>query len=133
MNRLVELEKDKRDITRQLAEEEKYIYRIDRDQIVFWLSKFKNGDIKDEKFRRHIIDLIVNSVTVWDEPDGFRITTAYNLTSCKTKTFRVDKNTTPTPTSGFVFEGSACTIERKSEPFIVWGTVFVQTKRHSLP
>ena len=26
-----------------------------------------------------------------------------------------------------------CTIERISEPYIVWGTVFVQTKRHSLP
>lgn len=25
------------------------------------------------------------------------------------------------------------TIERKSEPYIVWGTVFVQTKRHALP
>ena len=25
------------------------------------------------------------------------------------------------------------TIERISEPFIVWGTVFVQTRRHSLP
>lgn len=24
-------------------------------------------------------------------------------------------------------------IERISEPYIVWGTVFVQTKRHSLP
>lgn len=25
------------------------------------------------------------------------------------------------------------TIERIFEPYIVWGTVFVQTKRHSLP
>ena len=25
------------------------------------------------------------------------------------------------------------TIGRISEPYIVWGTVFVQTKRHSLP
>lgn len=25
------------------------------------------------------------------------------------------------------------TIERKSEPCFVWGTIFVQTKRHSLP
>lgn len=29
--------------------------------------------------------------------------------------------------------GQNCTIERISEPYIVWGTVFVQTKRHSLP
>lgn len=129
MERLVELEKDKKDLLRQLAEEEKYVVRIDRDQIVFWLGKFKNGNIEDESFKRIIIDLIVNSVTVWDEPDGFRITTAYNLTSCKNKTFRVSKDST----SGFGFEGSESTIERKSELAFVWGTIFVQTKRHSLP
>lgn len=40
--------------------------------------------------KTHIIDLLVNSVTVWDEPDGYRITSAYNLTSAPTKTFKVD-------------------------------------------
>lgn len=133
MERLVELEKDKKDLLRQLAEEEKYVVRIDRDQIVFWLGKFKNGNIEDESFKRIIIDLIVNSVTVWDEPDGFRITTAYNLTSCKNKTFRVNKDSGSGSVSGFGFEGSESTIERKSELAFVWGTIFVQTKRHSLP
>lgn len=129
MERLVELEKDKKKILRLLEEEEKYVCRIDREQIIFWLEKFKGGNLEDEGFRRIIIDLIVNSVTVWDEPDGFRITTAYNLTSCKNKTYRVS----PSSGKGFGFEGSESTIERISEPYIVWGTVFVQTKRHSLP
>jgi DNA invertase Pin-like site-specific DNA recombinase len=129
MERLVELEKDKKKILRLLEEEEKYVCRIDREQIIFWLEKFKGGNLEDEGFRRIIIDLIVNSVTVWDEPDGFRITTAYNLTSCKNKTYRVS----PSSEKGFGFEGSESTIERKSEPYIVWGTVFVQTKRHTLP
>lgn len=129
MERLVELEKDKKKILHLLGEEEKYVCRIDREQIIFWLEKFKGGNLEDEGFRRIIIDLIVNSVTVWDEPDGFRITTAYNLTSCKNKTYRVS----PSSGKGFGFEGSESTIERKSEPYIVWGTVFVQTKRHTLP
>lgn len=133
MNRLVQLEREKKQIARKIKEEEKFIYRIDRDQIVFWLSQFKYGDIENEDFRRHIIDLLINSVTVWDEPDGYKITTAYNLTSCKTKTFRVEKNPAAEEATGFDFEESECTIERKSEPFIVWGTVFVQTRRHSLP
>lgn len=30
-------------------------------------------------------------------------------------------------------QGKTVTIGRISEPYIVWGTVFVQTKRHSLP
>lgn len=133
LNRLMELEAEKKDLNTQLAEEEKYIYRIDRDQIVSWLSEFKNGDIEDENFRRHVIDLMVNSVTVWDEPDGFKITTAYNLTSNKTKTFRVSEKADSLSDRGFGFEESSPTIGRISELCIVRGTVFIQTKRHSLP
>lgn len=133
LDRLTQLEKEKKDIIKQLADEEKYIYRIDRDQIIYWLSQFKNGDIEDEDFRRHIIDLVVNSVTVWDEPDGYRITTAYNLTSCKTRTYHVKPSPGPSSKEGFGFEGSESTIGRISEPRIVWGTIFVQTRRHSLP
>lgn len=57
---------------------------------IWWLSKFCEGDIEDEEFKRHIIDLLVNSVTVWDEPDGTsKITAIYNLTSHKSKTFKL--------------------------------------------
>ena len=133
LNRLTELEKEKKDLTSQLREEEKYIYRIDRDQVVFWLTKFQGGNIEDVDCRRRIIDLLVNSVTVWDEPDGYKITTAYNLTSCKTKTFRVSNNADSPSGEGFGFGDLSSTIGRISEPYIVWGTVFVQTKRHSLP
>lgn len=109
LDRLNQLEKDKKDIIKQLSEEEKYIYHIDRDQIIFWLSKFKDGDIKDEEFRRHIIDLMVNSVTVLDEPDGYRITSAYNLTSCKTKTFKYSPNSDQSHGNVFGFETSKFT------------------------
>ena len=133
MNRLVQLEHEKKTLNKEIKAEEKFVYRIDRDQIVFWLSQFKYGNIEDENFRRRLIDLLVNSVTVWDEPDGYKITTAYNLTSCKTNTFRVEKNPAAEEATGFDFGESECTIERISEPYIVWGMVFVQTKRHSLP
>ena len=109
MNRIMELEKEKKNLLRLLAEEEKYVCKIERSQIVYWLTEFKGGRIEDERYRRIIIDLMVNSVTVWDEPDGFRITTAYNLTSCKSKTFRID----PSGTKGFGFEGLESTISRK--------------------
>lgn len=57
---------------------------------------------------------MINSVTVWDEPDGFRITTAYNLTSCKSKTFRI----APSGEKGFGFEGSEST-KKKDTTFVV--------------
>ena len=109
MNRLVQLEHEKKTINKEIKSEEKYVYRIDRDQIVFWLSQFKYGNIEDESFRRRLIDLLVNSVTVWDEPDGYKITTAYNLTSCKTKTFRVEKSPATENVTGFGFGESECT------------------------
>ena len=109
MNRLVQLEHEKKTLNKEIKTEEKFVYRIDRDQIVFWLSQFKYGNIEDEDFRRRLIDLLVNSVTVWDEPDGYKITTAYNLTSCKTKTFRVEKNPAAEEATGFDFGESECT------------------------
>ena len=132
MNRLVQLEHEKKTINKELKAEEKFTYRVDRDQIIFWLSQFKYGNIEDEDFRRRLIDLLVNSVTVWDEPDGYKITTAYNLTSCKTKTFRVENNPVAEDATGFGFGESQCTIGRKFEPYIVYGTIFVQTKKYSL-
>lgn len=105
MTRLVELEHEKKNLEKEIKAEEKYIYKIDRHQIVFWLSQFRHGDIENEDCRRQLIDLLVNSVTVWDEPDGYKITTAYNLTSCKTKTFRISDHS-KSRIKGFVFEES---------------------------
>jgi len=109
LNRLTELEKEKKVVAKQLAEEEKHIYRIDREQVIYWLNRFKDGDINDEKFRRIIIDLLINSVTVWDDPDGFKITTAYNLTSCKNRTYRASQEAIDSSAGVFGFEGSAST------------------------
>ena len=129
LSRLTELEKQKKTLSREIQEEGKYIYQIDRHQVIFWLEKFKGGNIEDEQFRRLLIDLLVNSVTVWDEPDGFRITTAYNLTSCKSKTFRISADIAP----GSDLRGLAPPLDANPNQIIILGTVFVQTKRHSLP
>ncbi len=110
MKRLVDLEKEKKKLLRLLAEEGKNVYKIDRYQIIYWLEKFKGGSIEDESFKRIIIDLMINSVTVWDEPDGFRITTAYNLTSCKNKTFRLSPASAP----GFGLEGPMSSMASRS-------------------
>ena len=89
VHRLNELEKEKRAIEKRLVVAQDDYIILEKDHIVWWLSDFCNGDIEDEDFRRHIIDLLVNSVTVWDEPDGwYKITSVYNLTSNKIKTFR---------------------------------------------
>lgn len=87
--RLDELERQKHDIEKRIdAAKGEYII-LDKEQVVWWLSRFAKGDINDEEFCRQLIDLLVNSVTVWDDPDGYRITATYNLTDNNTRVYRI--------------------------------------------
>lgn len=91
MHRITGLERQKKDYENQLAAEETSAIQLDKYMVIYWLDQFKHGDVDDERFRRNLINLLVNSVTIWDDTDGgFRITTAYNLTDAPTKTFRVE-------------------------------------------
>lgn len=95
VKRMVELEKEKKILTAELAKEERGVIHVDEAQVIYWLEQFKGGDIEDEDFRRLLIDLFVNSVTVWDEDDDyFKVTIAYNLTSLPTKTYRLGRGGT---------------------------------------
>ena len=96
IKRMVELEKEKKVIEAELKNEEKSVVYLDKEQVIYWLEQFKNGDIEDADFCRLLIDLFVNSVTVWDEDDDqFTVTIAYNLTSLQNKTYRLSKGGTP--------------------------------------
>ena len=93
VKRMVELEKEKKGLQGQLKKEEANLLTLDKEQVIFWLNKFKDGDIEDDEFCRMLIDLFVNSVTVWDEDDDdLKVTIAYNLTSLPTKTYRLGKD-----------------------------------------
>lgn len=95
VKRMVELEKEKKTLEAELKKEESGVVYLDKVQVIYWLEQFKYGDIEDDDFRRLLIDLFVNSVTVWDEPDDyFKITIAYNLTSLQEKTYRLPKGGT---------------------------------------
>lgn len=101
LNRLNDLEKQKKDVERRLMFAQDDIIILEREHVVWWLSKFCNGDIEDEEFRKRIIDLLVNSVTVWDEPDGYyKITTVYNLTDNNSKTYRISSSGKSSDLSG---------------------------------
>ena len=94
VKRILQLENDKRYLTFQLSEEEKQIVYLDKPRIVFWLEQFRNGDINDDAFKKQLIDLFINSVTVWDIPDNMlKVTIAYNLVQ-KEKTYLLSKGDT---------------------------------------
>ena len=123
--RLNDLEKQKRDCERRLiAAEDEYII-LEREHIIWWLSKFLEGDIQDEEFRRQLIDLLVNSVTVWDEPDGwYKITTVYNLVDQNTQTFRVKAD------SSSDLRGQTPPLEYNPNSMFFRGIVFGNTTKH---
>lgn len=123
--RLSELEKKQKTLTRDLEREKKSAFMIDKYQVIYWLNHFKSGDIDDPSFRRQLVALLVNSVTVWDEPDGwFTITSVYNLLSTTKKTIKLKMSTPPTPTGLF----PCSDMESKGSPknkHPVWGACFL--------
>lgn len=89
VNRIAELEKERVITSKALVEAEKNQIRLTVSQVEFWLSKFKDGDFKNEDFRQKLVDTFINTVVVWDDPDGHKITIAYNVENKKSKTIRV--------------------------------------------
>ena len=90
VRRMVELEKEKKELEAELKKEEKDIpIIVDKYHIIHWLESLRAGDINDENFQKQLIDLFVNSVTVWDDPQPgvFTITIAYNLSDVPAKTY----------------------------------------------
>ena len=87
--RINELEEQKRILEDKLAEEEKDKIFYDRKIIICWLEgcleKYKNETF----FHKMLIDMLISSLTVFDNPDGtYTIIAAYNLTSNKTRKFK---------------------------------------------
>ena len=47
---------------------------ISKEQIIYWISSFKDGDITSEKYRQQLIDTFVHAVFVYDD----KIVITYN-------------------------------------------------------
>lgn len=136
-SRLSELEKKQKTISRDLEREKKNAFVIDKYQVMYWLNRFKDGDIEDPAFRRQLIALLVNSVTVWDEPDGwYTITSVYNLLSTPNKTVRLKMSVPPSAARDSASSDLAPTgSPLKGYPNTVFfmGLLFGQTSKHRHP
>lgn len=88
--RISELEEKQADLEKRILETKDEFVILEKDHVVWWLEKFTKGDIEDENFKRNILDLLINSVTVQELDDnkkGYRLIIAYNLNSSNTQTF----------------------------------------------
>ena len=66
-DRLVELERQKKEIEIQIAEESIARPMLDRDQIKFWFHRFRKMDARKPENRRRLVDSFVNSVILYDD------------------------------------------------------------------
>jgi hypothetical protein len=65
--RLDDLESAKGELEIALAKEQIEKPPLTKEQIVFWIERFKGGDIDDPNYRRSIVDIFVNSVLLYDD------------------------------------------------------------------
>ena len=65
--RLDELETKKVDLEITLAREKIEKTPLTKEQIVFWISKFKGGDVDNADYCKAIVDIFLNSVFLYDD------------------------------------------------------------------
>ena len=65
--RLDELEERKKDIETQIIQEEMKHPMLSREDVTYWICRFRTLDISKLEERRRLIDSFVNSVTVFDD------------------------------------------------------------------
>ena len=80
--RLMELEADRADIEKGIAHELLAEPEFERDQIIYFLERFRSGDIKDEAYRIMLVDTFLNSVYLYDD-DHLVLVMNYSGENCK--------------------------------------------------
>jgi len=75
--RLEELEALKSDIEVKILQTELQQTILTEEKIIFWINRFKGGDIADKAYQRAIIDIFVNAIYLYDD----KIVLTYNFKS----------------------------------------------------
>lgn len=79
--RLQSLEEQKNSLACELSEAQRGVPDLTEMDILLWLSRFASGESSDLDYAENIVDMLVNSVHIYENPNrqGFRLVIAYNL------------------------------------------------------
>ncbi|MBO5863503.1 MAG: recombinase family protein [Paludibacteraceae bacterium] len=89
-SRLMELEAERAQIEKGIARELINEPTLERDQVVYFLERFRQGDINDERYRVFLVDTFLNSVYLYDD-DKLVLVLNYTGDRCKVTLDLVDK------------------------------------------
>lgn len=65
--RLLELEDERSNYETEIAKEEIMRTTITKEQVIYFLEQFKNGNIEDKDYQARLIDIFVNKVILYDD------------------------------------------------------------------
>ena len=104
--RMEALEAQKEELEETIAYESIAKPVMTKEQIIFWLEKFRDGDIEDEKYQQRIIEMFVNAVYLYDG----EIRIAYNYCGkSDTVTKELVEGVDKPPEAGICSDGVSCT------------------------
>lgn len=75
-DRLLELEAERDNLEIEIEKEKIVRPRITREQVVYFINRFKDGDIEDKEYQSRLIETFVNKVILYDD----KIIITYNYT-----------------------------------------------------
>lgn len=78
-NRLFELEEQKASLEIEIEKEKIICPVIEKEQVIFFLNHFRDGDANDKEYQRRIIDAFINKVILYDN----KIIITYNVSNDK--------------------------------------------------
>lgn len=90
-SRMVELEAEKARIETGIAQQLIAEPELDREQIVYFLERFRNGDSKDEEYRQLLVSMFLNSAYLY--VDKLTLVLNYTGENCKVNLELVEKAT----------------------------------------
>lgn len=81
-SRLMELEAERVQIEKGIAQQLIAEPTLERDQVVYFLERFRDGDVSDEGYRAFLVDTFLNSVYLYDD-DKLVLVLNYTGERCK--------------------------------------------------
>lgn len=73
--RLTQKRNEVKEVTKQIDKEKSKLVNLSEEQIRFFLSQLKTGDINDIKYRKTLINIFVNSIYLYDK----KLTIIFNV------------------------------------------------------
>ena len=115
LDELERLEKSHAEIEKEVIQDSMSNVDLSQEEIRFFLSQMRDGDINDENNRRLLITVLINRIYLYDD----KITVIFNASDMPVEITQNLIDDIEAHGQGFVYEASSSTMTRRYELFIL--------------